>query len=655
MSEIKKTATGKAKKTGRNKKLKIAIFASGWSSRIVGDYIEGLQEELKKVPSDLFMFINYSLYSMSAEENRSQTNINELPDLKDFDYAIIYGNTLSIPGQIEQITERAKKAGIPLICQGRVLEDTYSIVSEYDKGMRELCEHVVKHHGAKKIIFLGGGVNNPDSDMRRDVLKSVMKENGLELTDDCIYHTQWDNEISYNQTVRAVSEHGKPDAVVCANDGIAMFACFALADRGYEVPGDVIVTGFDHVYDAQIFYPSITTVDPFSKRIGIEGGKIIKKIEAGKKVKPISSVVCRFSSGESCGCGCKEAISGDVLRRQAGRQAIKTRSASVYLDRQTQALEKIVAECDSVRALKKLFKEYVGKHHEYEGSEFYALVDSKLEASIDSDDMKMHTSGYPRELEAVFSIRDDKYVNVHSFNPKKLVPGYNGKGPNRLYTFLALYDGPYSVGYLVFVDVQQHIYDRTLQQYQGRMNMAISKYRQATKFTILNRKLSELTQKDPLTHVKSRAAYEAKLMELERLVSLRKDYKFAIGMFDVNNLKQVNDIYGHDAGDAYLILSCRLICDSFVNSPVYRIGGDEFVAVLSGNDYEHREELLEKLRKNMEELSKSELPLYHRPSIASGLSEYIRGKDGGVDDVKHRADQIMYENKRIMKNGGDVR
>ena len=67
---------------------------------------------------------------------------------------------------------------------------------------------------------------------------------------------------------------------------------------------------------------------------------------------------------------------------------------------------------------------------------------------------------------------------------------------------------------------------------------------------------------------------------------------FAVCMFDCNCLKQINDEYGHDKGDIFLKETTRIICDVFEHSPVFRIGGDEFVAVLQNGDYENREALL---------------------------------------------------------------
>ena len=102
----------------------------------------------------------------------------------------------------------------------------------------------------------------------------------------------------------------------------------------------------------------------------------------------------------------------------------------------------------------------------------------------------------------------------------------------------------------------------------------------------------ELANRDALTGVKSRLAYLDMEKKLNQEILSGKEPEFALVYCDVNNLKEVNDTKGHNAGDQYLRKACQLICEIFKHSPVFRIGGDEFVVILKGQDYESREQLL---------------------------------------------------------------
>lgn len=162
--------------------------------------------------------------------------------------------------------------------------------------------------------------------------------------------------------------------------------------------------------------------------------------------------------------------------------------------------------------------------------------------------------------------------------------------------------------------------------------------------------MSQLAYQDALTHVKSKTAYDAAVAALEREIEEDRA-RFAVVMMDVNRLKKVNDTFGHEYGDRYLIGSCRIISDIYKHSPVFRIGGDEFVAILQGQDYANRTALLELLRSRFAALDEDESrPLYERYSVAAGMAEY-RGFPGETaEQVIRRADREMYRNKQKMKN-----
>ena len=113
---------------------------------------------------------------------------------------------------------------------------------------------------------------------------------------------------------------------------------------------------------------------------------------------------------------------------------------------------------------------------------------------------------------------------------------------------------------------------------------------------------------------------------------------------DVNGLKEVNDNQGHVAGDEYIRSACRLICSIFVHSPVFRTGGDEFIVVLRGRDYQNRNVLLGDLRAASKENQRTSGVI-----VASGVSAYKPGVDMRPADVFARADSLMYENKKTLK------
>lgn len=150
--------------------------------------------------------------------------------------------------------------------------------------------------------------------------------------------------------------------------------------------------------------------------------------------------------------------------------------------------------------------------------------------------------------------------------------------------------------------------------------------------------------KDALTGVKNKLAYLEALAELETHVESGELTEYGVVVFDLNGLKNINDTLGHEAGDEYIKSACRLICRQFDHSPVFRIGGDEFVAILKDGDYSKREQLVSSFRKTIDDDLKSGSVI-----VASGLAVYDAAKDTSYNDVFRRADELMYEHKRELK------
>ena len=162
--------------------------------------------------------------------------------------------------------------------------------------------------------------------------------------------------------------------------------------------------------------------------------------------------------------------------------------------------------------------------------------------------------------------------------------------------------------------------------------------------------LSTIALQDALTGVKNKAAYDKYVDVLNQSISKGEDIEFAIVMLDVNDLKSINDHYGHDSGDIYIKGVSNFVCNVYKHSPVYRIGGDEIVVILQGEDYKIRDELIEKIKKVFVDIShNTKDEKYMRYSAAIGMSVFIEEIDTEVYSVFRRADKQMYANKAEMK------
>ena len=175
-------------------------------------------------------------------QNKCQLNIFHLPDPAAFDGAIMLTNTYNFPDEQERVCARFQRAGVPMLSLEVEVPDMSCIKTENYNGVRDLALHLVEHHNAKKIIYVNGVDSNVENLTRRQALVDVLKDHGLELYDE--FHCDFGFYTSYME--------------VCANDNMALGINYALTEVGYNVPSDVLLTGFDMSKDGQHTFPIIS-------------------------------------------------------------------------------------------------------------------------------------------------------------------------------------------------------------------------------------------------------------------------------------------------------------------------------------------------------------------------------------------------------------
>ena len=151
-----------------------------------------------------------------------------------------------------------------------------------------------------------------------------------------------------------------------------------------------------------------------------------------------------------------------------------------------------------------------------------------------------------------------------------------------------------------------------------------------------------------MTGVKSKQAYVDEVSRLDELIGSGSIKQFAMLVCDVNGLKHINDTYGHKAGDEYICAASKLICENFKHSPVFRTGGDEFVAILEKQGFEGRHDCVAAFNLQVEENVKVE----GKVVVSVGLTDFVPGQDKNVHDVFERADALMYKRKMQLKAMG---
>ena len=151
---------------------------------------------------------------------------------------------------------------------------------------------------------------------------------------------------------------------------------------------------------------------------------------------------------------------------------------------------------------------------------------------------------------------------------------------------------------------------------------------------------------DSLTGVKNKHAYVQWEEKINEGIKEGTQEPFAVVVCDINNLKAVNDLYGHKEGDECIRSACLRICRVFSHSPVFRIGGDEFAVILTGEDYSRRG----KLMKQINELPADHSKIRVGETVAAGMVEYNKELHSSLLSVFEKADRAMYVRKQLLKS-----
>lgn len=630
-------------------KKKVILFSNGWSSDNLYPILNSMMNCFEDNSVDIFNFSANNVYSQSEEQVRSEISIYDFPVLENYDAVIVFTPSLNSSEAREKIYSRCEKAGIPTIVIGDTHPGFYSIVIDNVSGTQQMCNFLFNERKVKKVKFIAGSKDSDDSNTRLAVVKANMERLGLPFSEEKdVLFSNWEVRatLEYLNSF-SLNKDYVPDAVICANDTLALSSIIALEMNGINVPGDTIVTGFDNIDTASTYIPSIATVSQHYDLVGKRAGEILNSIFRHEDIPFDYLSPTEFLEGESCGV--YESRNETELRRQFIKNSMSFAFESSYTTGRIKSIETTFLKADSYSQLPDLFSKLFDDTYQTEGDTYELILDKNLDLMATKLPSEVPKYKMPEEMQVIIAKYGNKVINEPVFPYKNPVVGYIEDCTNHIYFIQPLYLDTFVCGYLVTRDKLESLKSRLFPHMQMSLIQTLSIYRTNLKMYALNSKLAELMQTDPLTSLKNRIAYENAKMNLSARYIAGDIQPFAVAMFDVNNLKEVNDLLGHEKGDLYIRYASSLICNTFKHSPVFRIGGDEFVAIVSNSDYDQRFELLKQFRESVAIVASGELPEKEKVSVASGMADFDKFTKDDFDAIFRIADEEMYKNKKEMK------
>ncbi len=631
-------------------KKKVAVFANGWNSENLYRCIEGIYAGAPEGVVDYYVFLCYTAYNMSDVLQKSLSSIYELPDLSLFDAVIIFYPGLNFRESIDLIVKKARESGLPVVCIGAKYDGFYFVGVDNYMGMKELCSHIMETHGVKNARYIAGSRDNDDSNERLRAVRDSFAEHGLRFRDEDVFYSDWESGHVIKYMEKLCRAEGElPDAFICANDILAESVSYVLAQYGIKTPEDVILTGFDHSEEGKLFYPSIASVNQNYEEVGKRSAEILYNALQGKEMPGDNKLMCRFCPGESCGC--KNCNDEDESRKMYVRNIPRKNFDADNMEGRRNRLSTTIVEAVSYDDLKLRLRKEFSERSGCEGDTFFCMLDARLSQIAEKDIHDIPRYTYAEEMDVAVSKMNRIPGTYGRIKTRDLLPALGDDHKNHLYTFLPIYFDFFVCGYMVFADRLSWFLSTAFYQFEQSFAFSIVLYKRNVQVTELNKLQSRLMEQDPLTKVKNRTAYEHYMKEFQNKFNNKEISEFAVVNFDINNLKLINDSLGHEKGDLYIQNCCKYICNCFKCSPIFRIGGDEFVVILTGSDYQRRNAILDQVCEDMKKASEVQELSSEHIFVAYGLADYDPEADIDCMTVFRRADERMYRTKRSMKNG----
>lgn len=547
------------------------------------------------VENDYRLFVYHTcsdLYWKTLSEKGEQS-VFDLIDYNITDAVVTFEEGVYAENVMTKIRMDAAKYGKPVISVGVEHDDCISIKFDYAKGFEQVVRHVIEQHGVRDIGFIAGRKDEENSEERIAVFRKLLEEYDIPFRNDVFYYGDYWSVPALKAVDDMIEKNKVPRAIICANDMMAIAAGAEFQRRGYKIPEDIIITGFDGSEEANFCTPMLTT----------SGCKpSVEQINTGEYIRILRDRMNRYQDEER------------VLYELAVN----------------------IMNCETPKTLATLLKEYnFGDVAVVVNGDFF---DERKAPGVISD------------REPLFS---DKMILLRSravedrnipqpFDRTNIIPDIENIMDYKVpLIFSALAHIGVPLGYACFYfPVQLSEYFK-IPLYVNSLNTALGSFRSVTYQKYMTKHIEEMYRHDMLTGLYNRTGFYNALETLPR----RNDQLALVVSVDVDGLKYINDNFGHEAGD-YAIRAAANAIDSvsIENKVCGRFGGDE-LALFAIVDTDLADQVKEEIKDKMAELNRHCGKSYVL-SVSVGAA-VAPVENFWFDDVMHIADKYMYEDKRL--------
>ena len=589
-----------------------------------------------------------------------ETRLIDLAPIESFDAIIILADTFGIHEQrlymLRQIRKR-RRDGCPVINLRGAYDQCKSILNNggfYQVTIGEelpyemLVEHAITQHGARNICYMSGPKGHPDAERRLACFRRVIERHNIHLHDNAIFY----GDFWHNLTTQALDYFysdltWKPDAIICANDYMAIDVNIELMRRKISVPRDVIVIGFDDIPESSCCYPSLTTMGVDACDMVTVALNTIEHHWNGEKIPPIIWMEPQLKKRESCGC-----YTSDTPDLRMVRNTLLDHNNTLYMQQLSLAYSYLgMSRCVSLADIADNVLSKVVRLNNCR--DFYLCLCTN--GGGDDIASTSFTDMFTDEFIVALAVKDGEARDYYHLPPdqrlihrRQLLPDIAECDEPSCFYFIEMHSRDKVYGY-----TSCRFYDNDLYDFQYNcwmMSLAVGLTEILNRLR-LERALSlneQMSITDSLTGLLNRRGFEASAAKLFSGVSEHTDSIY-IASIDLDGLKQINDIYGHSEGD-FAIRTVGEAIRTIVGDrgTASRMGGDEFVVMMLTNDCTPPFDLAAELRLELAKRSASAQKPY-RISASVGCCCGLASNSDQIEKLLQQSDEKLYEAKRSLR------
>lgn len=614
---------------------RLACFIGQITQDYQGEAAQAIRETAQECKCELDFFTEFGSYGENYLHAEGEKNIINLPYLQDYDGIIVALDTFDNVGMDVTLVEQIKKyAKCPIVSVRQESKEFHDIIIDDRLAMADMIEHYITVHHFKRICFMTGRMEMEDAQKRLEGYKMTMEKYGLPIDDHMIFEGDYWRYKGDEAVEFFLNGDEMPQAIACSNDYMALAVCDALKKRGYRIPEDIAVSGFDDVDEARYADPRIASVRVPAEKMGREAVLRLLDLIDGKEMDKTIVVPVHGNYRGTCGCGRPERgkIISELHRMKEYMRHALMQNAYMNVDFE-----------NSNTVLELLNTAYVYSSN-FDYDHIYIVLCEHY-SEYDEGGIGREKFSENVVLRAVMSSDSGLQEMDEHFKRRDLLP-LKYKKPGDVIYYWPLHYKNHCMGYIAM----QTDKPRELREFFQAWLLGLSSFLDKVSIYEENQVLLEfrrLSVVDDLTGLSNRRYMEKQLITFmaENRTHIPKFYLLSI---DMDGLKYINDTYGHAEGDMALCCFAEILSD-IQNEQVScaRMGGDEFQIFAQIAEEERIIELIDDIQKRVEAVNESGLKPYPL-SCSIGYASYQPEEE--LAQCIQRADENMYINKARKKN-----